>query len=495
MIDANSSPSPSFSTSDAHPEALRCFLSINQWLTDSATLRLPFHSVEQHHCRESRELQRILLQAHLDSRGHGDVGPALSVNGTPFTHRRLHTRTLRTLAGEVHITRLAYNCDGHLSIHPLDEVLQLPARSFSYDLQKHLLKAAVQGPFQESLDRLLDVAGYKVHKRSLEAIIHEAAVDFDSFYLHRPPVPADPVASLLVVAVDGKGIPIRKPAPAQRSVHPISKGPKPGAKKMATVATVFYRAPWIRTPQQVVNNLFRSTTRTTYPDPPPRPAQKRVWASLHNSKADVLDEVFQEVRRRDPQSHKTLVAITDGEKALQTLVRKQRKSFTVTLILDFLHAMTYVWEVAHALSGEDNLQAEVYARNLCLRLLQGEVSQVIKGLRHSATSREDLLDSERKTLRKAATYFDNNKGSMRYHEYLALGLPIASGPVEGACKNLIKDRMERSGMRWTHAMAEAIVRLRAIYLSGDFDAYWSFHIAHEQARLHPKDRWQPVVAK
>jgi hypothetical protein len=47
---------------------------------------------------------------------------------------------------------------------------------------------------------------------------------------------------------------------------------------------------------------------------------------------------------------------------------------------------------------------------------------------------------------------------MRYHEYLANGWPIASGPVEGACKNLIKDRMERSGMRWTEQMAEAIVQ-------------------------------------
>jgi hypothetical protein len=55
---------------------------------------------------------------------------------------------------------------------------------------------------------------------------------------------------------------------------------------------------------------------------------------------------------------------------------------------------------------------------------------------------------------------------MRYHDYLASGWPIASGPVEGACKNLIKDRMERSGMRWTEQMAEAIVQLRAIYLSG-----------------------------
>jgi len=82
---------------------------------------------------------------------------------------------------------------------------------------------------------------------------------------------------------------------------------------------------------------------------------------------------------------------------------------------------------------------------------------------------------------------------MRYHDYLAKGLPIASGSVEGACKNLIKDRMERSGMRWTQLMAEAVVKLRALYLSGDFNTYWDFHIREDQQRLHPPGRWAVVV--
>ena len=57
---------------------------------------------------------------------------------------------------------------------------------------------------------------------------------------------------------------------------------------------------------------------------------------------------------------------------------------------------------------------------------------------------------------------------MRYDEYLAKGRPIASGPVEGACKNLLKDRMERSRIRWTETIAEAVFQLRAVYLSCDF---------------------------
>ena len=88
-------------------------------------------------------------------------------------------------------------------------------------------------------------------------------------------------------------------------------------------------------------------------------------------------------------------------------------------------------------------------------------------------------------LNAIADYLYRNRAHMRYNEYLANGWPIASGRVEGACKNRIKDRMKLSGMGWTEQMAEAIVQLRAIYLSGDFDAYWEFHITQDQRRLYP----------
>ena len=81
---------------------------------------------------------------------------------------------------------------------------------------------------------------------------------------------------------------------------------------------------------------------------------------------------------------------------------------------------------------------------------------------------------------------------MRYDQYLQEGLPIASGAVEGACKNLVKDRMERSGMRWTEDSAEAMLKLRAAYLSGDFAEYWAFHVKRDQQRLHPCGSWRPM---
>ena len=160
------------------------------------------------------------------------------------------------------------------------------------------------------------------------------------------------------------------------------------------------------------------------------------------------------------------------------------------MILDLLHVLEKLWKAAYVFHAEGSLEADLWVLNRTLRILFGEVGQVVKGIRQSITKRE-LSGAKRKTLEGVAGYLYRNRSRMRYDEYLANGWPIASGPVEGACKNLIKDRMERSGMRWTEAMAEAIVQLRAIYLSGDFDRYWEFHIAQDQKRLYP-DAWSVV---
>ena len=222
-----------------------------------------------------------------------------------------------------------------------------------------------------------------------------------------------------------------------------------------------------------------------------RPEHKRVWASLTACKDAVIDQVQAEMDRRDPGRMKTRVAVTDGERALQRRVGATLKG--VRLILDLLHVLEYLWKAAYVFHREGSPEAEAWVRERALRILRGGVGQVVKGLRQSATKRR-LRGAKAETVRIVTAYFHRNRGRMRYHEYLAEGLPIASGAVEGACKNLVKDRMERSGMRWTPEMAEAVLQLRATDRSGDFDAYWSFHEAQDQERLFPPNRWHVPAA-
>jgi hypothetical protein len=152
--------------------------------------------------------------------------------------------------------------------------------------------------------------------------------------------------------------------------------------------------------------------------------------------------------------------------------------------------MEKLWKAAYVFPAEGSLAADLWVLDRTLRVLFGEVGQVVKGIPQSITTRA-LSGPKRKTLTGVADYLYRNRVYLHYDEYLANGWPIASGPVEGAGKNLIKDRMERSAMRWTEQMAEAIVQLRAIYLSGDFDAYREFHTEQDQRRLYPS--WTVVL--
>ena len=469
-------------SADSSPAYIE-FSQLESWLASPSALQLPLHQIESQQQAKGREVQRLLLQAHLEHRGDGDVGSALKLRQPDgdvlYSHRRLGTRSLTTVFGTVELVRMGYSHPGAPSIFPLDQAMALPARSFSYELQRRLVKAAVQNPFLESVQTIAELTGVAVPKRSLEEILPDAAQDFDAFYQQRSV--ATPVGSILVAAVDGKGIPMVKPCANLPRLR-LTKGQKANKKRMATVATVFTRTPWVRTPQQVIESLF-PTSRPASGDapPPPKPENKRVWASLLKGKTAVIQEVAEEMDRRDPLGSLTRIALTDGERALQ--IRVEQK-LHVTLILDLMHALEKLWKAAYVFHAEGSLEADLWVLDRTLQILFGEVGQVVKGIRQSITKRH-LTGPKRKTLNAVANYLYRNRSRMRYNEYLAKGWPIASGPVEGACKNLIKDRMERSGMRWTAQMAEAIVQLRAIYLSGDFDRYWQFHIDQDQHRLYP----------
>ena len=233
------------------------FALLQSWLASGSALELPLHQIESLQQAKGLEVQRLLLQAHLQHRGNGDVRPALRVQGPSgdllYSHRRLGARSLTTVFGTVELVRMGYSRSGGPSIFPLDQALALPARSFSYELQRRLVKAAVQNPFLESVQTIAELTGVAVSKRSLEEILPDAAQDFNAFYRQRSPEPA--TGSILIAAVDGKGIPMVKPSGAQPKRR-LTKGQKANKKRMATVAAVFTRAPWVRTPQQGFVSLF-----------------------------------------------------------------------------------------------------------------------------------------------------------------------------------------------------------------------------------------------
>lgn len=476
-------------------EAEQAFEELVSWMTSKQARLLPLHEVERIEEEQIREVARLLLQEHLNARGHGGVGHGVKrADGNILTEHRLRERDYVSIFGKVKIERLAYGAAGARSILPLDEQMNLPQRSYSYELQKRVTRQGALGPFEAARETIEEWSGVGVPKRMVEALALDAAQDVEPFYAHKSPSPGMPTSEILVCAADGKGVPIRKEKPKDGRRR-RKKGEKPEVKKMATVAAVYTTAPYQRTPHEIVREVQREPPTEPLP-PRPRPEHKRVWASLKKDKDEMFGEMAAEMEKRDPHRQKTWTFLCDGERALQqrALAVLQPLGATFYLILDLFHVLEYLWKAAYAFHPEGSQEAEQWVRKHLLCLLHGRVSRVAAGLRQRATKLK-LRGQKRKAVDTAAHYFLKNKAFMRYDKYLALGLPIGSGAAEGACRNLIKDRMERTGMRWTVDGAEAVIQLRATELSGDWDEYWHYHIEAQRCRLYPENAWRPAKTK
>ncbi|MEZ6130664.1 MAG: hypothetical protein R3C59_18415 [Planctomycetaceae bacterium] len=147
-----------------------------------------------------------------------------------------------------------------------------------------------------------------------------------------------------------------------------------------------------------------------------------------------------------------------------------------------LHALSYVWKAASLFETSD-AKRKAFTRERLLRILRGDVRGVIQGLRALGT-RRGLKGEKRKSLHKICNYLEHNADRMRYDEYLRRGYPIATGVIEGACRHLVADRMERSGMRWTLEGARSMLHTRAVYQSDHWRSFLDWNMQTEITRTH-----------
>ncbi len=264
-----------------------------------------------------------------------------------------------------------------------------------------------------------------------------------------------------------------------------AKGEKAHRKRMATVAAVYTIAAFERTPEEVMAGLRRTEeTNPAAERKRPKPEHKRVWASVKEPVEHVVHELFAEAIDRGAE-RRQLVALVDGNEVQlgDILVTAEEYGLPITVVIDFIHVLEYLWRAGTAFHREGTRELEDWVHERMLRVLKGEASSVAGAIRRSATRRK-LPKADRAAVDTCANYLIKYKEFMRYDEYLAAGYPIATGVIEGACRHLVKDRMEITGARWSLKGAEAILRLRSLRASGDFEEYWAFHEAREHERNH-----------
>jgi hypothetical protein len=449
----------------------------------------PVHEVERTVWRQVLKLGHATLKQFFTMLGTGDMGERVVLPDGHEVDRlpKVHPRRYVSIFGTFELMRTVYGSREGQKIEfvPLDNRLQLPESVFSYVLQDWDQSLCVEQAFaavSKTIERILDL---KQPVDSLEHMNQEMAQEVTNFMLSQPQ-PAEE-GEIVVASADQKGIVMRRQADDPPAKAHRTKGDKASQKRMATVTTVYSVDRYGRTPEEVVAALFRDAPEPTRDRP--RPQHKEVWASLPRDDvpgsgiecafAWMVGELMLRGRAKD----KPLVFLSDGQEALWE-ARQEWLPERAVNILDLLHVTPRLWQAAHVFHKEGSQEAEDFVRDRVLRVLQGKAAGVVRGLREMAT-KHGLTGAKKKTMKKVCNYLAANLERMHYDEYLREGYPIASGVVEGACRHLVKDRMERAGMHWTIPGAQAMLDVRSIYVSGLWEEYQNHRIEREAERLYP----------
>ncbi len=426
-------------------------------------------------------LGRTSLEAFIAGAGDGDEGQQVELHQKTLQRsEQPHQRSYRSIFGELKIERYVYAPGEHKKIAylPVDARLGLPRGEYSYVMEDWLEQLAVKQPFAEAVSSLEAILNQQPSVRTAENLNQRMAESAEPFRLQQaaPKVPAE--AEILVATADGTSVPMHvddrtsTPAPAA--------GPQAGSTRRAYVGAVYKIAPFVRNADAILEELFREETSKRRP----RPQEKRLWAEMSFGPQPTLcsgsDRLFVElaieVKRRDPHREQVLVCLMDGERHLWDL-QSQWLGRSVQ-ILDLFHVLKRVREVSKY-AEPDTSQRERWVERQVRDLLEGRVEQVISRWKRLAKKRGDPEE-----VLSALTYFTNNRERMRYDVYLSLGYPIGSGVAEGACRNLVKDRLDGTGMHWKVQGARAMLWTRALYLNGEWDDFVEFRIQREQQQLY-----------
>ncbi len=365
---------------------------------------------------------------------------------------------------------------------PLDAKLSLGSDCYS-DLVRETTEylgvdvtyAKVQGVFARIL-------GQSISKNAIQDMVAEDAQDVVAYYAQKATPPVEAEGQILVAQADGKGVPMVREEPAPAKVR-LGKGEKHTKKKEAIVTALYTIEPNPRTPEDVVASIFHKDEQSTSQKErrtPTQPHHKQVWATLAG-KDTALERLAGQIALRDREHIQHRLALTDGAESLQNRVLDYCPGFT--LILDFIHANEYLWKVGNSLFSEKDPQRVAWVEARTRQILSGHTEQLIAELRTLALA-PTTHKAQQEQLDKTANYFERNLPYMAYHLYLKEGWPIASGVIEGACRHVVKDRFELSGMRWTHAGAEDLLRLRVVAINGDWDDYHHFRKRQRHQRLY-----------
>lgn len=472
------------------------------------------HKVEASIFKQLIELGLLLLKLFFANHTEGNYGETIETAKGTAKRGRTSEKSYFSIFGKLKVSRYLYHIQDE-SFAPLDIALNLPRRCYSYHLSEFGNLLNINGAYDDSSELLKRFFGLNLSVSALETISSESPVLYKNYYDQKD-TPAKPEneedltkdtsakpkdakdltkdipakienkKDLTVVSFDCKGVPMIKKE-AEKIKARLGKGEKRQKKKEALVGVKYNINANVRLPEEIATNLVFPEKRdkkekkedAKEAKKAEKPQDIRYIASIEQPKKEVMEEIKEEIKNEN-FDHSPLVCIMDGAMYLWRIFGEVFKEIkNKVLILDIIHVLEYIWLIAHAKYKEGSDEAAQYVYEKLLLILQGKIASYIMELQTEMLT-GSWKKSQRETFSKVITYFKNHKQYMKYDQYLARGHPIGSGVVESACSHVVKDRMEISGARWGIDGAEAILKLRSVVKSKDWDEYWEFYTTQAQ---------------
>lgn len=377
-----------------------------------------------------------------------EVQPAVMVAGERLRYRGMAECEWLTPFGKVTVVRRTYRGDGpgKGSAVPLDDACGMRNRFMTPDVEEMaavgaamltateveliLGKALPEGPSATAVQNAVRKRGEEIAVRR-EAI--EKAIDEQA--------PLSSKGDLLVVSFDGVMTPMREGTAV--------------AWREAGVATISIYGPGEEKPEKL---------------------DTRYLARMPESKMKtLLEQITDQVERvKRTRTLSRIVLVCDGKETIWSAASREPALHDAVCILDFYHAAENLMKAAKAIHGDDDVAAHRWHEKLRTKLLVDDrgVDNAIRTMRR-CRARMKAGGERWNVVDNAIEYFRKNIERMRYLTFLAMGLPIGSGPVEAAAKNIVQARLKRSGMRWSREGGQHVLDLRTYLKSGRWAPMWA----------------------
>lgn len=412
---------------------------------------MDFEAIETALRRQVLELVARVVERWLNTDTSDGAEPTRACScGEPARYAGRRRKWLQCVLGTLRFERAYYHCGRcRAGFCPRDQELGLDSGSLSPAVRRMVGAVGALVSFQEGSQLLDELAGVRLDPKQVERTAERLgrAIAHDE---RRVVIPERPSAPTMYLGLDGTGVPMRAAHVEGRAGKQPDGSAKTREVKLVTVWSAELRDEK-GLPQRDPGSVSYSAA-----------IESAASCDTDKQLSPFAQRVEREARRRGFDRAPRRVVLGDGAPWIWNLADEILPG--ALQIVDLFHAKGHLWDVAKAIYGAGTDLAEQWAKARRDELDEGKIDDLLDALRHHAATHDEA--------RKCLDYIQRNRDRMRYPEFRAQGLCVASGVVEAGCKVTIGTRLKRAGMHWTLAGADAIIALRCSRLSGRFEDFW-----------------------